>query len=162
MLGLAVHEYDPLVRGEPPPELARRYEPSGPAAENDCAAGKRACAARSKLLASGPLVQLPDRIREARLVELVFRENDRPVGPDEDAPGNPAVGEGAEERPVRIRDDRELEREFFLPGPAGLLGLERPDVDDLEPVSREAFVEVLDGGRLPPTALSSCFPEDEQ
>ena len=116
----------------------------------------------ARLRHGGALVHLLDRDREARLVELVLREDDLAVRPDENAPRNPAVRERTEQLPLAVRDHRELEPELLLPGATGLLGLDRADVDDLEPVAREPLMESDDGRTLLPTALSGRFPEDQQ
>jgi len=81
---------------------------------------------------------------------------------DEHAPGHPAVRERPEQRAVAVGDHGEGEAVLLLPGAAGLLGLDRPDVDDLQPVACKPLVEPDDGRTLLPTALSGRLPEDEQ
>ena len=162
MLCGAVDEHDPVVGREPTPQLARSHQPTGAATQDDGAASRADGSAGARLRPSGALVHLLDRDREARLVELVLREDHLAVRPHQHAPRNPAVRERTEQRPVTVGDHRERETVLLLPGGAGLLGLDRADVDDLEPVFREPLMEPDDGRTLLPTALSGRLPEDQQ
>jgi len=147
---------------EAPPELVCGHEPTSATTEDDRAASRRERSPPRRLLDRGLLVHLPDRIREACLVELVLREDDPAVRADENAPGNPTVGERAEQAAVAVGDHGKLELVLLLPGPARVLGFEGADVDDFEAVAGEVLVEVSNGRRLLPTALSGRFPEDEK
>ena len=90
------------------------------------------------------------------------RRSTLPSGPTRTLHGTQPLVKRAEQRPVAVGDHRELEPVLLLPGATGLLGLDRADVDDLEPVAREPLMESDDGRTLLPTALSGRLPEDQQ
>ena len=139
VVGCAVDEHDPVVGREPVPELACSHEPAGTSAQDDGAANRPGDPARGRRRRGGALDHLLDRVREARLVELVLREDHLAVRPHENAPGHPAVGQCTEQRPVTVGDHGKIETVLLLPGGAGFLGLDRADVDDLEPVAGESL-----------------------
>ncbi len=158
----AVDEDNTVAGGETAAELARGHQPTCTTTQDDGAASRPDRPTGGRLRQGGALVHLLDGVGKARLVELVLREDDFAVRPDQDAPGNPAVGQGTEQRAITIRDHGELERELLRPSTTDFLGFQRTDVDDLKPVPSEALIEFSDGRRLLPTTVSGRFPEDQQ
>jgi hypothetical protein len=144
------------------PELARSYEPAGAATKDDRAPASTHGPAGGRWSHGRTLIHRLDGVGESRLVEFVLREDHLAVGAHEHAPRNPAVRQRTEELPLAIGDHGELEVELLLPGATGLLGLERPEIDDLEPFAREPLMESHDGRTLLPTALSGRLPEDQE
>ena len=162
VLGCAIDQHDTVVCWKTTTEFTRGHQPAGAASEYDRAAGRPNGSASSRFRCGRALVHLLDGRGEPRLVEFVLGEDHLAVGTDEHAPRNPAVRQRTEQLPVAVGDHGELEPELLLPGAAGLLGLDRADVDDLEPVAREPLMESHDGRTLLPTALSGRFPEDQE
>jgi hypothetical protein len=104
VLGAAIDEHDAVPVRDAPLKLARRDEATGAAAQDDGAAGGCACSVPRRLRDGWLLEHPPDCSREPCLVELVLGEDDLAVRPDQDAPGNPAVGEGAKQGAVDLME----------------------------------------------------------
>ena len=101
--------------------------------------------------------------REARLIELVLREDDLPVRPDEHAPRHPTVRQSTEQLPTTVGDHWEGKPGNLPPRLAGVLTFKRPDIDDFKSCASEPLMEnPTTAGTLLPTALSGRFPEDQQ
>jgi len=104
-----------------------------------------------------------DDVGKARLVKLVFREDDLAVGRYQNTPGNPTIREGPKQRIVLVvRNDREVELVLLFPCNAGVFRFEGADTNNLEAVWLEALKDPSDGRSLLPTTLSQRFPEDDE
>ena len=158
MLGRAVDQHDPMVCRKATSEFACGHQPADAATQYDGTAGTTDGSPGSRLRSRrGGRTSAGSRPAEPGLVELVLGEDDFPIWPHEDAPRDPAVRQRTEQLPLAVRDHGELEVELLLPGATGLVGLDRADVDDLEPVAREPLMEPDDGRTLLPTALSGSI-----
>ena len=162
MLGRTVDQHNPMVCRKATSEFACGHQPADAATQHDGTTGTTTARRAVGFVAAGRSYICWIAPSEPGLIELVLGEDDFPIWPNEDAPRDPAVRQRTEQLPLAVRDHGELEVELLLPGATGFVGLDRADVDDLEPVAREPLMEPDDGRTLLPTALSGRFPKDEQ